>query len=187
MQKAIIERRKSAMKGPTSDFEHIPGSRRTSALPPPPQQSPFKKIGKGIDDGEETTAVLARMQETLDDMRTKKSSAKQGSPGIGRGQGFLSSPAKPAFSLLARGASPRMRSPVFTRETRQTPILKTSTRKTLTKAETWIARWVVTSLVITSRKAPRKHLGSTVYGTYFVSQLSRHPVLPRHAGAVRED
>jgi len=112
------------MKGSSSDFEHIPGSRRTSALPPPPQLSPFKKIGRGIDDGEETTAVLARMQETLEDMRTKKSSAKKGSPGIGRGQGFLSSPAKPAFSLLARGASPRMRSPVFTRETRQTPILE---------------------------------------------------------------
>ncbi|KLO18960.1 hypothetical protein SCHPADRAFT_865893 [Schizopora paradoxa] len=124
-RQAIIDRRKSAMKAPSPDFEHVPGSRRTSALPPPIQQSPFKKIGKGIDDGEETKAVLARMQETLEDMRAKKSSAVPASPGIGRGQGMLSpSPEKPTFSLLARGVSPRMQSPVFTAPTRQAPILE---------------------------------------------------------------
>lgn len=92
-----------------TDFTHVPGTRRTSALPSPPR-SPFKNIRKGLDEGEDTKLILAKMQETLDDMRSKSVSGRP-SIGMGRGKGFVGSstpsPMKSSnFSLLAPGQTP---------------------------------------------------------------------------------
>ncbi|THH09018.1 hypothetical protein EW145_g2328 [Phellinidium pouzarii] len=108
-RKAILERRKSALKAPDPEFaDHIPGlgARRTSALPPSGPSvptSPFKSIREDIDDGENTRSVLKRMEDSLAGMR-RKSLARQ-SIGVGRNAGLPPSPEK-GFSLLASGSGP---------------------------------------------------------------------------------
>ena len=99
---AIIARRKSAAQEMIPDFEHVPGTRRTSALPSSPPTSPFKNIRKGIEDGEDTKSLITKMQETIEGMqRGRQSLGGRVSLGIGRGAGLLPSPIKlgqPLFS-----------------------------------------------------------------------------------------
>lgn len=110
--KAILQRRKSALKMPDPEIgESIlnPGERGTSALPPPipPPTSPFKTLSSHIDEGEDTQVVLQRMQAQVAERRASMSPTR---PRIARENGgpIPSSPNK-TFSLLA--AASRFQSP----------------------------------------------------------------------------
>ncbi|KAH8112834.1 hypothetical protein DFH11DRAFT_1604182 [Phellopilus nigrolimitatus] len=114
-RKAILERRRSALKAPDPEFaDHVPGlgARRTSVLPAPgplPPPSPFKSIREDIEEGEDTHDVLKRMEASLAGMRRKSmAGALTGLDRPNFGTEKVTRPPSPekGFSLLAPGMNP---------------------------------------------------------------------------------
>ena len=71
-------RRRSEAVAPTPDFTHVPGTRRTSALPGPiniEEVSPFKSIRKGLDEGEDTQEALKKLKAQVEGWKSKEGSA----------------------------------------------------------------------------------------------------------------
>ncbi|KAL5478549.1 hypothetical protein ACEPAI_2733 [Sanghuangporus weigelae] len=112
-RKAILERRKSALKIPDPEIGesiHKVGECGTSALPPslPPLTSPFKTLSSHIDEGEDTQVVLQRMQAQVAERRASLSPTR---PRIAReNDGMIPSSPTKTFSLLTAAA--RLKSPV---------------------------------------------------------------------------